>query len=341
MDSKISVIVPIYNVEKYLHKCIQSIINQSYKHLEIILVNDGSPDNCGKICDSYTLKDSRIHVIHKKNGGLSDARNTGLDYATGDYISFIDSDDFIHNKFYENLLSLILSEQADIAQCGFIAIKEDTKEKDLVNINPKKHKVIKLNNMMAIENLYNDNSVYTVVVWNKLYKRELFEKIRFPIGKINEDEYTTYQVFYNAAKIILTNQPLYFYLKRSTSIMGNQFNIQRLQKLEAISNQINFFNEKNEWKIRDMAIQMLETYVRSYIIQVIKSNLENKENILQYLFGYYSENFKWFKLCSRFNLFSKCFLYVINYFPNNLTKWTIKLLLRIKQIGLRMKRIIN
>ena len=111
-------------MEKYLPKCIESIINQTYKNLEIILVDDGSPDNCGEICDKYALKDSRIKVIHKENGGLSDARNAGLDIATGDYVSFIDSDDYIHEKFYEILLNLITSNNADIAQCEFLKVYE-------------------------------------------------------------------------------------------------------------------------------------------------------------------------------------------------------------------------
>ena len=127
MDSLISVIVPIYNVEKYLQKCVDSIINQTYKNLEIILVDDGSPDNCPKMCDDYAEKDSRIKVVHKENGGLSDARNVGMEVATGEYVSFIDSDDYISLDFYETLLETIVDNDSDVVECGVVKFYENEK----------------------------------------------------------------------------------------------------------------------------------------------------------------------------------------------------------------------
>ena len=210
----ISVIVPIYNVEKYLKKCIDSIINQTYKNLEIILVDDGSPDNCGKICDEYAKNDKRIKVIHKKNGGLSDARNAGIDIAKGKYIGFVDSDDYIVSDMYEYLYNILIENSSDISICDYEYYYEKNNiigKSNNVKINETVDKKEALRRLMG-------NSIGNYA-WNKLYKRDLFNDVRYPVGKKMEDCGTTYKLFYLSNKITIGNERKYYYLQRDDSIL--------------------------------------------------------------------------------------------------------------------------
>lgn len=226
-DPLISVIVPIYKVERYLNKCIESIVNQTYKNLEIILVDDGSPDRCPQMCDEWKEKDDRIVVVHKENGGLSDARNAGLDIATGEYISFVDSDDWVDHHFIEFLFSVIFKTNSDIVECEKVITTDITK----TVVNDTVYVDNTFNNEEALKLLITDK-VFHQTVWNKLYKKKVIDNIYFEKGKTNEDEFWTYQIFGNAKKISkLTNQ-LYFYFQRECSIMG-RFNLRRLDALEA------------------------------------------------------------------------------------------------------------
>ena len=209
---KISVIIPIYNVEKYLKRCIESIIKQTYSNLEIILVDDGSPDGCAKICDEYKNKDERIVVIHKKNGGLSDARNAGLKVATGEIISYIDSDDYVDLDMYEKMTKAMEEKNADIVVCGTNIDYEDghTKvkcEKEEKSFN-REEALIELNSFKSFD----------MAVWNKLYKREVVDKIEIPVGKKSEDYFVMYQYFARAKKVVIINQAKYHYFQRSNSI---------------------------------------------------------------------------------------------------------------------------
>lgn len=239
MSSLISVIVPIYNVEKYLARCIDSIINQTYKNLEIILVDDGSPDDCPKLCDDYAEKDGRIKVVHKKNGGLSDARNAGMAIATGEYISFIDSDDYVFEDFFETLLNTMLKENSDIAECSVVKFYEDNHFDDFSDdLSVKTYETQDALSALIGENPFHQH------VWNKLYKTELVKDIPYAVGKLNEDEFWTYQVFGKAQKISKVNKTMYFYFQRNSSIMGVDFNIRRLDALEGKSNRQKYI-EKN------------------------------------------------------------------------------------------------
>lgn len=235
----ISVIVPIYKVEQYLDKCITSIVNQTYKNLEIILVDDGSPDNCPTICDKWKEQDNRIVVIHKENGGLSDARNAGLDICKGDYIAFVDSDDYIHEKMYETLIKVLLEKNCDIVQCDFLRVTEDQH----LNNESLQYMIKEYNTKEALYSLINENPLKQVV-WNKLYRRYIFDTLRFEAGKLNEDDFFTYQAFDKCKKVCSINTFLYYYLVRNTSIMGEEFNIRRLDGLEARMNRYNFLKEK-------------------------------------------------------------------------------------------------
>lgn len=240
MQELISVIVPIYKVEKYLNRCINSIVNQSYKNIEIILVDDGSPDKCGEICDEWVKKDKRIKVIHKENGGLSDARNAGIEIAQGEYLSFIDSDDYVHKDFIKILYENCLKNNADISMCG---VRQTDKDE---NIN----KEIKNENIKIIfskDVLERKHNIYCVA-WNKLYKKSIFSNIRYPKGKIHEDVAVIYKIMYYSNKIAVTDAELYFYFSAPESIMRSEFSEKRLDILDGLKNEYEFFIKKGEEK---------------------------------------------------------------------------------------------
>lgn len=226
MSELISVIIPIYKVEKYLNQCIQSVVGQTYKNLEIILVDDGSPDNCPSICDKWALKDERIRVIHKKNGGLSDARNAGLKVAQGEYIAFIDSDDWISPDMYEKLLRVMKEERADICACN---IKSCYEEREVV-WGCEKYTVG--NSEQILKMLYDDTK-YPVSAINKLYRCECWKSLEFPVGKICEDAFTTYKLVHNANKIVQIPEAFYCYRIRTESIMTSGFSIKKMDEEEA------------------------------------------------------------------------------------------------------------
>ena len=230
---KISVIVPIYKTEKYLDKCIESIVNQTYTDIEIILVDDGSPDNCPIMCDEWAKKDERIKVIHKENGGLSDARNAGIDIASGEYIGFVDGDDCILPTMYEKLYSAIEANEADLSICGYLYVDEELHQLEASEYSsPMKNEV--LDSYGAMQRLCTEDKYwyYTTSV-NRLYRKYLFDEIRFPKGVLHEDEYTSHR-FYNACKtVVCIEDCLYLYVQRSNSITTSTYNIRRLDALEA------------------------------------------------------------------------------------------------------------
>lgn len=219
----ISVIIPIYKVEKYLHKCVDSVINQTYSNLEIILVDDGSPDGCGRVCDEYAAKDSRIRVIHKENGGLSDARNAGLDIATGEYIGFVDSDDYIAQNMYEILLKNAEKSNADISLCGYYNEYEGGMIKN--NYPVSEQKVLAASDGLK-EVIYSKK--YGIMAWTKLYKKELFKNVRYPKGHICEDVYVIGDIFENVKIAAFDTTPLYYYVHRDDSISICRFNEKHL-----------------------------------------------------------------------------------------------------------------
>lgn len=275
----ISVVIPIYNVEKYLKKCIESVINQTYKNLEIILVNDGSTDNSKNIIDEYSLIDNRIKVINKKNGGLSDARNVGIEIAKGDYITFLDSDDWIELNMYEKLHEYIKQENADIVQCSYQEVYNE--EVDNQNI---KEEIKIILGKESLYNLYGENHVKTVVVWNKLYKIQLFDNIRFPKGKIHEDESTTYKLLYQANKIVDCNLPLVYYRQRQGSIINSKFNIKKLDKLEAFHERLEFYRKKNLKELEQITLLQILDFTNLFYIKIKDSDdIDNKDEILKLL----------------------------------------------------------
>lgn len=281
MTDLISIIVPVYKVEQYLPRCIASLVGQTYKNIEIILVDDGSPDKCGEICDEYAKKDKRIKVIHKANGGLSSARNAGLDIAIGKYICFVDSDDYLMENYIERLHKSITENNADIAQCEFIETSDDevvlTKENFVETV---------FNGEEMIGKIYDYYGIYvsTIVVWTKIYKKELFENIRFPIGRIHEDEATTYKLFYKAKKVAVTNEKLYCYFKADGSITRSGFSVKKIDYLRAVEERAEFFKEKGliEFYIRDIKNYMVTSVKYSMKISDKKIKKELMEKSHEY-----------------------------------------------------------
>lgn len=231
----ISIIVPIYNVEQYLEKCINSILNQTYTNLEIILVDDGSPDNSGKICDEYAKKDNRIKVIHKENGGISSARNTGLKVARGAYVGFIDSDDYIEKDMYEILYTNLKKESADISICSCYEVYKDritcTKKQGVYTVMMPEETIMKMNSF----------GYFGVGLWDKLYKMELFQNMEFPIGKKSEDWYVIYKLVDKAKRIVYESVPKYYYRQRNDSL-SHSVNI-NFDSIKASKEAIDFIKE--------------------------------------------------------------------------------------------------
>ncbi len=225
----ISVIVPIYNVQDYLEKCYNSIKNSSYKNLEIILVNDGSTDKCHEMCNAFQKSDSRVKVIDKPNGGLSSARNAGLDVANGEYICFIDSDDYITGDMIEKLVIKAEEYKADIVQCGYCRVSESGKVLNTVT----SESVFLDSNKKILDAFFKDN-IYHVVVWNKLYRKSVIANIRFIEGKNNEDNMFEADVFSCIKSVYIIKDACYMYLQRESSIMGGAFSHKKMDSFYAL-----------------------------------------------------------------------------------------------------------
>lgn len=238
-QQKISVIVPVYKVERYLERCVQSIVDQTYSNLEIILVDDGSPDNCPAMCDAWAMKDSRITTIHKENGGLSDARNAGMRIATGELMGFVDSDDWIAPDMYQRLYDLMMKDYSDIVACGVEMVWEDGTSPRMLT----KSGSCVLSNEEAMQAIIEEDWLKHPV-WYKLYKTALIQNILFPIGKYHEDVFWSYQAIGVAQRISVTDYIGYFYRQRNNSIMGEKYTLKRLDAVEATVNWCAYVEEK-------------------------------------------------------------------------------------------------
>lgn len=233
MKDLISIIIPIYKVELYIDKCIESILKQTWKNIEVILVDDGSPDKCGQICDEYAKKDTRIKVIHKDNGGLSDARNAGVEVATGNYIGFVDSDDWIDENFYEQLIDKMKKTGADIVAAGVKKVWEDGKMEIMTPFQE-----IQLSNQEAMKAII-EESFLKQPVWYKLYRADVAQ-VKFKKGVLHEDNYWSYQVIAKANKVVVMPEPYYYYRQRSNSIMSSQYSEKRLAAIDSKVQRQNF-----------------------------------------------------------------------------------------------------
>lgn len=242
--SLITVIVPVYKVEKYLDRCVSSILEQSFQDFDLVLVDDGSPDTCPKICDAYAEKDERVIVIHKQNGGLSDARNAGIDWAMehsdSQWLAFVDSDDYLHPDYLKILLDTAKKEDADLVICDFIRVNDrgECVEKkhsffDLVTEDKDKLFSCLVSNWRIVP------------AWNKLYHKHIFSLLRFAVGKIHEDSFAVHHVLWNSRKVAIIPAGLYLYLQRENSIMKTETPKSRLDGFEAAIEQYEFFQKHN------------------------------------------------------------------------------------------------
>ena len=242
--SVISIIVPVYKVEKYLSRCVDSILAQSFADYQLILVDDGSPDACGRICDDYASKDNRIHVIHQENGGISAARNAGLDWVfehtDSQWLTFVDSDDWIHPEMLERLLFLVQEYHTQISACNYRLCNQVT-EWERNDPNPETDRLWKM------ETFFVERNVNAIVPWGKLYHRDLFRGVRYPLGKIHEDEHITYQILFSQETVAVTDLQMYAYFYNYVGISKSDWSIKRLDALPALKEQVDFF-QKNGYK---------------------------------------------------------------------------------------------
>lgn len=271
MGEKISVIVPVYNVEQYLERCVDSIINQTYTNLEIILVNDGSTDNSGKLCDELAKKDERIRVIHKENGGLSDARNRGIDESESDLVGFIDSDDYIDSDMYEVLLKNLNDTDADLSMCALYDVYNNTPEVQVTN-----KETWKLSSEQAIK-MVMEAKILSVTAVNKLYRKSLFTDLKFEVGKIAEDAFIMIKLLDKCEKIVATNEKKYYYVHRENSITTQKFSTKFLNVIEAYEQNSNIISEKYP-KLKDVA-QTRMNWAYFYVLDrlLLDDNYNDKE----------------------------------------------------------------
>ena len=274
--AEVSIIVPVYQVENYIRQCIDSILVQTFTDFELILVDDGSKDKSGQICDEYAVLDQRVKVIHKENGGLSDARNCGMDQAVGNYFMFVDSDDYIAPTMLEYLYKALMNKEADIAVCNFLHFFEEDRKRDFsTNIQSEVLSGAEIFYSRKNERVY---GIWTVA-WNKLYKRETLGNVRFRFGKYHEDEFWANDIYQMDIKVVTIPECLYYYRQRDNSIMGRK-NIKRdFDILEALQERIAvyFMDERHADQAYKVMIFSLEYLAES------KKLITNKDEENQFL----------------------------------------------------------
>lgn len=271
MEEKISVIIPVYKVEKYIRRCVDSVLNQSYENIEVILVDDGSPDTCGTICDEYARKDKRVVVIHKKNEGLSMARNDGYIASSGDYLAFVDSDDFIEHDMLACMMERILKDGSDLVICNYLYVDEEGKSICGRNDDmPIIDEVLTKNEILC--KLGQNYRWYYVPAWNRLYSRRLLNQEFFPRGKTHEDEFVVHHLFDKCDKVSCVRRPLYMYVQRDDSIMSEKFSVRRLDGMEAFCDRVLFAREREYAEMENMAFRSARRLLLRAYIKLEKSD---------------------------------------------------------------------
>lgn len=283
MQEKISIIVPVYNVEAYLERCIESILSQTYTNFELLLIDDGSTDASGYLCDQLALRDKRIRVIHKENGGLSAARNTGIDHASSDLIGFIDSDDYIDEDMYETLYCQLRESNADLSMCGHYDVFHQIPEKQVSEI-----KTWNLSSEEAIK-MVMEAKVLSVTAVNKLYKKELFNHLKFEVGKIAEDAFIMIRLLDQCQKVVATNEKKYYYVHRENSITTQKFSLKFLNVIEAYEQNANIIREHYP-AIADVATMRLN-WAYFYVLDRLLIDSDFKDKLLEdKLINYLKQN---------------------------------------------------
>lgn len=307
----VSIIVPVYRVEQYLRTCIESVLSQSYSNWEMILVDDGSPDNCGEICDDFAKIDQRINVIHKVNGGLSSARNAALDLPPkGDFVSFLDSDDFWHPDYLSTMVDLQQKFAADIVQCDFV--------RGTATTFPLLNKEVKFD-------VLNNHDVFlkekaNIIMCGKLFKKNLFDTIRMPVGLYNEDDWTSWKLYYRAKTIVVTNQALYYYTINPSSIMGQLSKKPDLRYVNAYNERIGFFVGTGEKDLEHCSrLQLCKSLLLNY-----RHRMLSEEERLE-IKAKFNESWKELKHSSYIRPFYKLLFTTFHLMPMLTSKITAKL----------------
>ena len=263
----ISVIVPVYKVEEYLPACIDSILAQTHRDFQLILVDDGSPDRSGEICDEYAAKDSRIVVIHQENGGVSAARNAGLDWVFSNsesrWINWVDSDDLVSPVYLETLYRHAVTNDADITATGGFYF---TADEDLNRTSDEIISVTSMTGRQCCHDYFNGDHFFMTVVWGKLFRREMFRTVRFPVGRVHEDEAVAPILFYNAKKVVIVQSRLYGYRQREGSIMRESFSRKRFDLVVAQDEHIKYFQSRNDAEFTRLAVKRRDATWASHIL---------------------------------------------------------------------------
>ena len=268
--SKISIIVPVYNVEQYLRRCVDSILGQTFQDFEIVLVDDGSSDNSGVICDQYAGKDGRIHVIHQKNSGASAARNAGIIWANtnsdSEWIGFIDSDDWVHCEYLETLYNAVRTNDVLVSITDYERSDGLNPEVDENMLEPK---------ICSVEKYFIENNTSAIVPWGKIYAKSCFKEIRFPVGKNCEDEFTTYKTLFMKEQIAVIGAPLYVYFINENSLSSGRWTPKRMDVIEAFEERIEYFDHLHINGMREYAVSSYIYRLQNFIKQIDKEQEHN------------------------------------------------------------------
>lgn len=280
MSVKVSIIVPVYKVEPYLCRCVDSILKQTLSDIELILVNDGSPDRCGEICDSYALKDSRVKVVHKENGGVSSARNVGLKLACGDFVGFVDSDDCVSPQMYQSLYDEAIKSDSSISMCNFV------RNENFLDFERKKE-VKFFSGIDCLYKLYDKNSLEFKVVWNKIYSKDIFFCILFPPMNSDEDQYVATRLYAKANKVCYVKGHYYFYFSNINSVSNKKFNMNNFNIFKVIEDRDVFFRENGYWDLYEINNLFFFKKIRRTYMQTSKFFPKNNE-----LFDFLDQKFE-------------------------------------------------
>ena len=320
IQTYISIIVPVYNVEKYLNRCVDSILNQTFSDFELILVDDGSPDNCGKICDEYAEKDNRVRVIHKPNGGLSDARNAGIEWALknsdSEWITFIDSDDWVHHRYLEFLLKAVIENNTLISICKYHSTHNEIK----IDEN-----IIFTSEILDTEEFQIQRFTYSLIAVVKLIRKELITDIRFPVGKLHEDAFTIWKLLIKVDLISFVDLELYYYFQNPNSIMHVQWTPRRLDEVQAYEEQIKFYEKNKKYNLKNRAEKALINVLASQINSILSmDDKKNQEKYLKILRKKLRSNFRKYKKVLNLTVRNDVWIYECAYPKRMWLYWAVK-----------------
>jgi glycosyltransferase involved in cell wall biosynthesis len=340
MFPKVSVVVPIYNVEKYLKRCLDSIVNQKYSNLEIILVNDGSPDNCGMIIDTYEKNDERVKALHKPNGGLSDARNYGMQHVTGEYIIFVDSDDWLHKDLIQSLITNSIAFKADVVQSAFYYAYEDH-----LLFDNRYHTKVDEPTILKKKELMRElviNERVKNFAWGKLYRTALIKDIPFKEGVLFEDVFWAHKVMHRVKIFVMLHQPLFFYFQRSDSIVGN-YTTKNLDILNGMKERHKFI-EKHYSGLRNESYRMiLKTSIIHYNLMLLNRKVDPDRKFKKEIQRYIKENYLQFMIATKndAHLLRQLKLFYIHPYINAMYLGIVKLLrkMKVSQSPVKLERL--